>query len=220
MKIYLKRLVSILVLISGSLLLNSCHPFEHDGCEDKNTYREYSISKNTIDQIPYRKDGLDTLVYISTDGDTAILYGKGVRKRYLNCKVDESPNPDCSNNTNYKIQAIDYNYTGDQLNFKQLVYYVYNNVSSKIDEDEVTNYSATLYYDIGFMPEPFGPRVQDYRINTINDSNSIDGWVTVDNVTLYGKRMYSNADSIIVLHNKNYGAIEVQTGGKTWIKKF
>lgn len=216
MKIHIKTLLPI--IIGGSILFSSCHLGERDGCEDQKNYQEHSISQNTLNQIPYRKDGLDTLVYISTNGDTAVLYGTGVKKQYLHNRVNESLNPDCLNYTDYKTQVIDYTYVGDQFFFDKLVYYVYNYVSTKSQEDEVTNYATKSSYHIAFMENSTG--VYDYGINNINDEKSYNDSIIVDNIILYGKKMHSTADGMITLYNKKYGAIKVEIGGKTWIKKF
>lgn len=213
----IKTLLPIFLLIGGTALLNNCVP-KHDGCEETNTYQEYSISQNTLDQIPYRKDGLDTLVYISTDGDTAVLYGKGVKKSYAQNRVDENSNPDCNNYTNYKTQTVDYRYEGDQLAFNRLVFYVYNYVFSVYDVYEVANYTGRVPYTVEFMEVTSG--IRDYDIISMNSEQGYDDSIIVNSMPFYGKKMYSKMDETVVLYNKNYGAIKVEIGSKIWIKKF
>lgn len=194
------------VLLTGSamfglLLLQNCGPGECD--EHVPTHTEYNISSADKSKIPFT--GTDTLVYISTDGDTAILYGQGKKVFMEKVAQNNAGDPRCP--------RIDYNY--------------FENIEFTFTGDNP--YLNRISLDISATTDAPALTILDLRINSVNLSSSFTASnyethykdsVTINQITYYGfKASPIGVSSFFYIYNYHYGILQIKMDNKLWFNK-
>lgn len=197
----LSRLIPVAICMVGMLLLQNCGP-KGDGCEEHEpVHSYYKISEADKDKIPFT--GTDTLVYISTDGETAILYGQG--KKAFNEKVAEKwdPDPGCSTYDYNYFQNIEFTYRGSHPDLN----YIFIDFNASVYGPAQTEADIT----IGEV------RYSTYFGRIHNSSNYIDS-VNIKSITYQGRKIFGDAN-LPCVYNYQFGFLQITTSNKVWLKQ-
>lgn len=130
------KLFSIIAII----LLQSCDDKDSSPCRNSETNIYYNIADSNKAKIPYL--GTDTLVFISDQGDTAILIGQGKKTYYVTNTRDNSGNADCQWLENKNFENVDLSFTDIVKKSKKLSISVFSElVNSNIMLTSIDIYS-------------------------------------------------------------------------------
>jgi hypothetical protein len=197
----ISRLIPVAFCVIGMLVLQNCGP-KGDGCEEHepvNMY--YNISADDKSKIPFT--GTDTLVYISTDGDTAVLYGQG--KSAFTEKVAQKwdPDPGCSTYDYNFFENIEFVYKGNHpdLNF------IHVDINASVYAPKKTNADITIGVvsystylgSLNYIP--------DYKDTVLINSFLYHGWKIVGTL------------NIPCVYNYQHGFLKIITVNKIWLKR-
>jgi hypothetical protein len=198
------RLMPVAFCVIGMFVLQNCGP-KGDGCEEHepvNTY--YNISAADKSKIPFT--GTDTLVYISTDGDTAVLYGQG--KSAFTEKVAQKwdPDPGCSTYDYNFFENIEFVYKGNHpdLNF------IHVDINASVYAPKKTNADiiiGTLLYQTYLASLNYTP---DYVDSVVINSKSYKGLMIYEG--------YGETHFFPYIYHYQYGLLKITTS-KVWLKK-
>jgi hypothetical protein len=194
------HLILLPICLIGLSFLQSC---VMDTCEEHepvSTY--YSISAADKSKIPFT--GTDTLVYISTDGDTAILYGQGKKVYNEKVAVDRDPDPGCTKNDYNYFENIEFTYRGDHPNLR----YIFIDFNASSYGPEQTR--ADIVVGASSCSAYFG------RLH--NSNNYIDS-VTINSITYSGRKIFDDAN-LSFIYNLQYGFLQISTSNRVWLKHF
>ena len=201
---------SLLLLIT----LSGCEKKE-EGC--KNTHTDNKVSALIKDAIPFRKDGLDTLTFISSFGDTARLYGVGSNSAVSIEQIDGG-NSDCGNEYN-DYEILYYSFVGNKPAIPSITFH--------IRRQALMPSGYGCYFGSNPIIQP-----QHWHFNSIEtsplsfDENNYSDTIMINNETVKGinillKGINGRADSSInVFYNYQYGITRIRTITHTWNKQF
>jgi hypothetical protein len=195
-------LVPVAFCSIGMFALQNCGP-KGDGCEEHapvNTY--YNISNADKSKIPF--SGTDTLVYFSTDGDTAVLYGQG--KKAFTEKVAEKwdPDPGCSTYDYNYFENIECVYKGTHPDLN----YIFIDFNASVYAPKKTNADIII-----------GSRTYYAYLGVIDDVSLYNDNVVINSKSYVGKNIYEGHGQYTLpyLYNYQYGLLRITTS-KLWFK--
>lgn len=194
-------LIPVSICMMGLLLLQSCGP-KGDGCEEHepvNSY--YNISDAEKSRIPFT--GTDTLVYISSNGDTAILYGQGKKAFTDKVAVKWDPDPGCGTYDYNNIENVEFTFIGNHHDLNRIFIDLNAGIYSP-DEAKADIVIGSILY-------------RTYLQALNHPSNYIDS-ITIGGITYFGIKIYGEMN-MPYLYNREYGLLQITTSGKTWLKK-
>jgi hypothetical protein len=180
-------------LIIILLLFSACSKQPCNGSNYTPKNFNYLIDDNTKAQIPYT--GNETLIFISNQGDTAILKGQGKNNFMKKTTKNSVTSMDCPEYDNYNFEQVDVEYKGNNFNLSNLFYWVYHNEYHEINTDVIINNS---FSDSHLAYSGYYNNTSKYNLQVQCGSKMILG------VKIYGK----NNNPII--YNKSYGIIQIQ----------
>lgn len=96
---------------------------------------KFLLADSTKAQIPY--NGNETLMFISNQGDTAVLIGQGKNNYILKNSINVGTSPDCPQYDNYSYEYVDLDY---KANNENLFHVFYRLSINKYSQNEVTVY--------------------------------------------------------------------------------
>lgn len=173
--------------------LYSCQP--NESCPERETkYSQYYISEDDKSKTPFT--GTDTLVYISNEGDTAILYGQGKKAFIEEVAQKTSADPGCPH--------YDYNY------FENIEFF-YKGSNPELNLIFI-DFNASVYSPIQTNADFFvnSRKYSGYLGFINNNANYSDSLKLLDNTIYYG------IDAGI-FYNCKYGLLRVTTDHDTWL---
>jgi hypothetical protein len=176
-----------------------------DTCEEHepvSTY--YSISAADKSKIPFT--GTDTLVYFSSDGDTAILYGQGKKAYNEKVAVDRDHDPGCGKYDYNYFENIEFTYQGSH---PDLNYFF-------------IDFNAGIYAPIQTNADlKIGAVTYSVYLGRMNNSSNYQDSVTINSTIYLGRKLFSeeNEESLHCLYNYQYGFLQITTLNKVWLKQ-
>jgi hypothetical protein len=200
----MKQLLTLLPVafcLIGMFALQNCGP-KGDGCEEHETVNKYyNISAD--DKSKIRFTGTDTLVYISTDGDTAVLYGQG--KRAFTEKVAEKwdPDPGCSTYDYDCFENIEFTYRGSHPDLNYIFFDFNAGIYSPLQANADIKIGTVLY----------GP-----YLGALNYTPDYKDTVIINTVTYRGKKIPGKSN-LPCIYNYQYGFLKIITVNKIWLKR-
>lgn len=201
----MKAILHILLTSSFSLLLLqlfSCQPEEN--CPERETkYSQYYISEDDKSKIPFT--GTDTLVYISNQGDTAILYGQGKKAFIDEVVAKTSINPACPHYDYNYYENIEFLYTGKNPELNRIFIDFNASIYSPLQTNADITIGIIKYAtSLGFLN--YIPNYQDS--------------VQISSIYYIGRKITRDSKRPC-LYNYQYGFIEITTDDNTiWLRKF
>jgi hypothetical protein len=193
------KLLSILLLF---MLVQSCA--KESNCGDQTTITNiYNIADSNKAKIPYT--GNDTLIFISNQGDTAILIGIGRKASYITSKKSIG-SADCPRELIEKFEKIYFEFNTNNINFNIFNCKIYN----------FSIYKSTM---IDMQPDKIEVSINNeisyVSADLLNSSNFKDS-VLINGK--YYKGTYLNGSNNI-LYNLKYGILKIKfSNGKEYIK--
>lgn len=198
------HLISVVICMVGLLVLQNCGP-KGDGCEEHEpVHSYYKISDTDKSKIPFT--GADTLVYISTDGDTATLYGQG-RNEFTE-KVAEKWNPDpaCSQYDYRYFENIEFTFKGNNASLNSI--FIDFNAAYTLDQANADVVIGSVMYHTYF-------KALNHPLNYIDtvkiNSNTYKGMMIYEG--------YGENDFLPCIYNYQYGFLKITTLNKVWLRK-
>lgn len=152
--------------------------------------------------VPYRKDGLDTLVYLSDKGDTATLYGEGAKTKFETITRQSNGAAPCVTNEVNNYETKTYVFNGSNPWLRDLVIgfnvIAYTNLAAKSS-------SST----IGFSSS-----------NYLTDTLKYDTTITINGENFIGKKLSSSgltsAGSTTAVFHYRWGLLQFDVSGRRW----
>ena len=185
--------------IFSLLLLQNCGPGE---CEPHTpTHTKYSISAADKSKIPFT--GTDTLVYISTDGDTAILYGQGKKVFIDAVQKNSGGDPGCPKVNYNDFENIEFTYKGNNWNLN----YIFIDINASVYAPAQTNADITI-----------GQTKYNTYLGSLNYESKYLGSVEINSNYYLGKEIVGFAN-LPCLYNYKFGFLKITTANKVWLKK-
>jgi hypothetical protein len=203
----MKQLLTLLPVafcVIGMLVLQNCGP-KGDGCEEHAPVNTFYNMKS-FDKAKILLTGTDTLVYISTDGDTAVLYGQG--KKAFTEKVAKKwdPDPGCSTYDYSYFENIEFTYRGNNPGLNYIFF----------------DFKASLYAPAQTYADiTIGNRLYKTYLGVINATTLYDDTVIINSKLYIGKRIYEGygeTNSLPYIYHYQYGLLKITTS-KVWLKK-
>jgi hypothetical protein len=182
------------ITIISQILIQACKRNESPCSNYTSKSYKFLLADSTKAQIPYT--GNETLMFISNQGDTAILTGQGKNDYILNSTVNVGNDPACPKYDDYSFEYVDCEYKGNNENLFHVFYTLY------IDKwgDEYTN---IILNDIYSKYKAY----TGYYNDTSRYSNQIDiGNNRVGGIIIEGD---NNTDPTFT-YNKSYGIIQIK----------
>jgi hypothetical protein len=180
-------------------LLQNCGPGE---CEEYvSTHTKYSIREDYKKKIPFT--GTDTLTYISTDGDTAVLYGQGKKVYFESVQQNYGGDPKCPKTDYDDLETIIYSYKESQ---------------NKLNEIRVKCAATASLYNRSDAYVLIGNASYTASLPYMNDPNYYTDTVTINSIT-YSAVKISNGTNFPYSYNYQYGILRINTANKIWLKK-
>ena len=152
---------------------------------------KFLLADSTKAQIPY--NGNETLMFISNQGDTAILIGQGKINQVVTGGVNVSNDPACPKYDDYSYEYVNIEYKGNNEN----LFHVFYRVNSDKGNEENTN----VVINDKFEYEAYSGYYNDtsrYNIPILIKNNKVNG------LKLYG------IDNKPIYYNKAYGILKIQ----------
>ncbi len=200
--------MALFVLINTS----SCITESKVDCDDyysPPTY--YNISEKSKSLISFL--GKDTLTYVSTNGDTAILIGKDKYKYYEYYIETTGIYPECKGPEHY--------YENIRNSFKADIKHSLNMLEYKI-------YIPVGYYSNGNYFAAIDIKVNDYLLFDgyilagISDSLDFNDSVSINGKLYYGLTLFGDGQDSLpsLLYNPMYGILKVKfNSNEIWLKQ-
>lgn len=186
--------------LAGLLGLSSC---SDSPCADEepsqSTY--FYISETNKSKIPYHSDGLDTLVYISESGDSAILLGQGKANYFEKVAINRNSNPDCPFYDYNYFETIQYRFKDGFINGIDQIDIKYHTIPSSLVEEYLSIAVNTNMY-------------RTYFISANNEQFYADSTI-INGTTYYGRTLYG-ADDSPILYNFKFGVLQFTLNNKKW----
>lgn len=190
----IKAILHILLTSSFSLLLLqlfSCQPEEN--CPERETkYSQYNISEDDKSKIPFT--GTDTLVYISNDGDTAILYGRGKKAFIDEVVAKTSINPACPHYDYDYFENIEFLYRGNNAELNR----IFIDFNASVNSPKQTNADFTI-----------GSVNYSTYLGALNHPLNYEDSTIINLRTFYGIKI-GGEQNLPYLYNHEYGIIKLQ----------
>jgi hypothetical protein len=195
------------------MLLESCK--KKDTCPE-DSHCPYYVTASDKARIPYRTDGLDTLIYTSNTGDTALLLGTGIKNDFAYHIYEQS----------MVCQSVDYN-------DYEIIFFTFK--GSHPDLPSLTchyQYSFFTPQGQGYIARSFCKypvqRGNSYRYDTdnLNDTTLYSDSLILNGslyrgTTIVGRGPEANIrdGSLTILYNSKYGVLRIKTHNQTWTLK-
>ena len=107
---------------------------------------KFLLADSTKAQIPY--NGNEILMFISNQGDTAILTGQGKNNYIVKNSINVGTSPDCPKYDDYSYEYVDLDYKGNNENLFHVFYRLhidnYNEIRITTNLNEVSGYDAGI----------------------------------------------------------------------------
>lgn len=212
---------------SIALVIASCG---YDCPERKAVNTNYFISDANRVSIPYRFDGKDTLTYISDGGDTAVLYGVGIKQYFERRSSNDETYEDCPSGDLDLCENLEYLFEGDKgkglhsLLFRVYLWAPYYTNTSSYDQlggfkVNVTEWSGKFWNNNDTFN--YFDKDPDYSINGMNSQAFYTNKVTINAQEYWGFAIakyigYPKNTDTLLIYNKNHGALEIRTKDNLW----
>lgn len=155
---------------------------------------KFLLADSTKAQIPY--NGNETLMFISNQGDTAILTGQGKNNYIVKNSINVGTSPDCPQYDNYSYEYIDLDYKGNNENLFHLFLRYYA-------EKYNSEYTTVIINDIYTKYKAYS----GYYNDTTRYSNQINiGNKKVSGIIIEG----DNSTDPIFTFNKSVGILQIK----------
>ena len=223
---HFKPLIITMYCFLLSFYLQGCYG---NPCGDdyQSVNTNYLISDANKAAIPYRPDGKDTLIYISDAGDTAILYGVGIKQYTNRVSRRRNSDPDCPEIDYDYCENLEYTYQGAKgkdlhsLSFRAYLW--------------LANTSPDLYEQMGEFTINYYEKSGSFGEDNIpgNSLGYLNGslYFYYSKVSLKGKDYWGapvakkeiykkvNIDTLVI-YNKDYGVIQLFINNQKWKLSF
>ncbi|AMS27491.1 hypothetical protein AEM51_11145 [Bacteroidetes bacterium UKL13-3] len=207
------HVLMLFVLAGLSIYLTNCTLKIDATCRDPEIWT-YALSEETKAKVPYRKDGLDTLVFLSDAGDSTALFGQGI-KTYLGREVFEERSIVCEAGTGgiYK----DY----------EVLYVPFQGSNPNLSTVSI-NYLSSGVIQMCFSDKPLESFPLDYypyESNTQMDSLYYQDTIHINTQVFTGKtyELFTNLKMVnkrfLIFYNEQLGILRIKKDGRTWNKK-
>lgn len=200
MIVYKNHFGKLLLLFLPLLIVSGC---SDNPCPDEepSKSRYFYISEAIKKAVPYRTDGLDTLVYISETGDSAVLIGTGKVHYTERVLISRNGNPDCPFYDYEYVEHVKYNFIN-----------IFSNGVSQIQFKQ----SPTL----GSSADDFLTiTIDDHYLLTNQEFANDEEWyidaVIINDSTYLGRTLYGNNKFPLIYNYKN-GILQFTLNYKKW----
>ncbi len=127
------KLFYITIIFSLLFIFQACKRNESPCSNYTSKSYKFLLADSTKAQIPYT--GNETLMFISNQGDTAILTGQGKNDYILNSTVYVGNDPACPKYDGYSYEFVDIEYKGNNEN----LFHIFYRLNIDKWKDEFTN---------------------------------------------------------------------------------
>jgi hypothetical protein len=153
----------------------------------------YLLDDSTKVQIPYT--GKETLTFISSQGDTAILVGQGKNNYMKKTTKNSVTSMDCPEYDNYNFERVDVEYKGSNFNLSYVFY--------RVEIDNWKDENTSVYLNENFSDSHLA--YTEYY----NSTSRYDLQVQCGSKIIMGVKIYGGNNNPII-YNKLYGIIQIQ----------
>ncbi len=182
-----------ITIFSLLFILQACKRNESPCSNYTSKSYKFLLADSTKAQIPYT--GNETLMFISNQGDTAILIGQGKNDYILNSTVNVGNDPACPKYDGYSFEYLDCEYISSNSNLFHIIYRLnidkYNDIRINTNLNDITEYNP--------------------RLGIYNDTSRYTYSIPCGNKILLGRKIFGEKETDpFFIYNKSYGIIRIQ----------
>jgi len=205
------KLNFIYFLIIGLCIftLQQCKP--DDPCDPKQIplNETYYLTDLDINKIPFNKDGLDTLVYVSNNNDTAVLYRQPLKNYFIKATWNRNANPGCQLWDKWNHETYEYEFKGNNTLLNNLTFIVttYDWFKGNRFDGFYVNFKFNYSLNTNF----YG------RFNFISNNLNYNDTISINNKVYKGLlNSDENEQGIKFLYNNELGVLRVWQNNLIW----